>query len=395
MPLTRRNFLRTSLVAAGGAVTGRSAIAAAPSANLISTEVISVQPHLYHGWPTLARRANGQLLLVYSGGREAHVCPFGRVDWMTSDDEGGSWTWPRTLLDSAIDDRDAGVLETAKGTILVTTFTSSAWEPILEQGEQQFADGHRDAWSSAQLDRWRAVRRRLSAEQRAAELSTWMIRSVDGGTTWSARYEVPVNSPHGPVQLCNGQLLYAGKQLWRENHRVGVTHSSDDGLTWGPLVEIPPREGDDPQNYHELHAVDTAEGRIIVHIRNHNPRHDRETLQTHSDDGGRTWAVPCSIGVWGLPSHLLRLRDGRLLMTYGHRRPPLGNQARLSEDGGRTWSAEIVLSSDGASGDLGYPSTVELEDGTLLTVWYERLASTPHAVLRQARWHLRAAGNKE
>ena len=49
-------------------------------------------------------------------------------------------------------------------------------------------------------------------------------------------------------------------------------------------------------------------------------------------DGGKTWSVPHTIGVWGLPSFLLRLRDGRLLMSYGHRRAPLGNQARISSD---------------------------------------------------------------
>lgn len=114
----------------------------------------------------------------------------------------------------------------------------------------------------------------------------------------------------------------------------------------------------------------------------------RSGLQSESPDGGRTWSVPHPIGVWGLPSHLLRLRDGRLLMTYGHRRPPLGNQARLSDDEGRTWSEPVVLSADGASDDLGYPSTVELADGTLLTVWYEALKGDPMAVLRQARWRL-------
>src|SRR6266513_1642838 len=108
MHLTRRQAL-----AAGSALllTARHA-PAAPSIAVESTAVISKQPHLYHGWPTLARRKNGQLLLVCSGGREAHVCPFGRVELMTSDDEGKTWTWPRVLLDSAIDDRDAGVLET-------------------------------------------------------------------------------------------------------------------------------------------------------------------------------------------------------------------------------------------------------------------------------------------
>jgi hypothetical protein len=98
--------------------------------------------------------------------------------------------------------------------------------------------------------------------------------------------------------------------------------------------------------------------------------------------------VPHSIGVWGLPSHLLRLRDGRLLMTYGHRRPPYGNQTRISEDQGDTWSEPIIVSGDGAGGDLGYPSTVQLDDSSLVTVWYEKLASAPRSVLRQARWTL-------
>jgi hypothetical protein len=77
-------------------------------------------------------------------------------------------------------------------------------------------------------------------------------------------------------------------------------------------------------------------------------------------------------------------------MTYGYRRVPFGNQARLSSDHGRSWSEPITISADGHSGDIGYPSTVELADGDLLTVWYEALAGSPRAVLRQARWRLTA-----
>jgi len=101
-------------------------------------------------------------------------------------------------------------------------------------------------------------------------------------------------------------------------------------------------------------------------------------------------AINWRLGVWGLPSHLLRLRDDRLLMTYGHRRPPFGNQARLSADHGRSWSEPVIISGDGTGGDLGYPSTVELRDGSLLTVWYEQMAGGARAVLRQARWSLRS-----
>ena len=126
----------------------------------------------------------------------------------------------------------------------------------------------------------------------------------------------------------------------------------------------------------------------MVQIRNHNKQNSGETLQTESTDGGKTWSAPHAIGVWGLPSHLLRLQDKRLLMTYGHRRPPFGNQARLSEDGGRTWSEPLILSGDGAGGDLGYPSTVQLTDGSLLSVWYEAMKGYRGAVLRQARWKL-------
>jgi hypothetical protein len=81
--------------------------------------LISQQPEFYDGWPTLARRKTGELLLVYSGGRESHICPFGRVELMRSSDEGANWSWPEVLLDSAIDDyRELHAVETAGGRIL-------------------------------------------------------------------------------------------------------------------------------------------------------------------------------------------------------------------------------------------------------------------------------------
>jgi len=242
------------------------------------------------------------------------------------------------------------------------------------------------SWSPERLAAWRSARDRLDPGARHAELGQWIIRSEDSGRTWSIRQPSIVNSPHGPVALSDGRLLYAGKELWTGGRRVGVCESRDDGRTWQWLSELPVRPGDNAAAYHELHAVETVSGRILVQLRNHNSVNDRETLQCESDDGGRTWTTPHSIGVWGLPSHLLRLRDGRLLMTYGHRRAPFGNQARLSADDGRTWSAAMIVSGDGAGQDLGYPSTVELSGGDLLTVWYEQLAGQPKAVLRQAVW---------
>lgn len=382
--MQRRTFLAGTTAATVG-LSSFSARLYADTTNsfeVLETKVISQQPTLYHGWPTLTRGGDGTLYVVCSGGRESHVCPFGRVELMRSHDDGETWTFPEVVLDGPIDDRDAGILVTSKGTILITTFTSLAYVPIYERA---LSSG---GWSSEKLARWRAAHTRVDAETRNAALGTWMTRSTDGGVTFSARYDCLVDSPHGPIELSDGRLLYAGKQLWTGEKKIGVCQSTDDGASWQWLADIPTRAPDDPKNYHELHAVEASDGTLIVQIRNHNPTSKYETLQCESSDGGKTWSTPHSIGVWGYPSHLLKLNDGRLLMSYGHRRQPIGNQARLSEDHGQTWSDPLPISTDATSTDLGYPSTIELTNGTLVTLWYERMQNSDKAVLRQAKWKL-------
>ena len=228
--MRRRDFLSTS-----AATAATLSAQTAPRRQVESIRTISRQPEFYHGWPTLARLRNAELVLAYSGGRDAHVCPFGRVEWMRSRDGGRTWSWPEVLLDSPIDDRDSGVLETASGSLLVTTFTSLAYETVLKGAS---------GWAAEKLERWQAANLRATPEQRSALLDTWMLRSTDGGMTWSAPYRVPVNSPHGPTQLADGRLLYAGKQLWQAAQKVGVCESTDDGKTWRWLSDIPTRPGD-------------------------------------------------------------------------------------------------------------------------------------------------------
>lgn len=388
LPVSRRAMLSASATAL---LAGRNAISFAASAppefQVDEIKTISLQSDRYHGWPTLIRRKNGELLVVCSGGRHSHVCPFGRIELIKSYDDGATWTYARTLLDGPTDDRDAGILETAKGTLLVTTFTSLAYEPGLQKA---IADAERGKPSMPpqQLAKWQAAHARIPEGQHKQHLGCWMLSSEDGGLNWSPASRVPVNSPHGPINLSDGRLFYPGVALWENGRKVGYSFSEDDGKTWSALVEFPIRDGDDGAAYHELHGVEAADGRLIVQIRNHNKTNDRETLQTHSTDGGKTWAEPYSIGVWGLPSHLLKLSDSRLLMSYGHRRAPLGNQARISEDNGRTWSAPLILQDAATSGDLGYPSTAEVAPGRLVTVWYEKVKGNKFAQLRMANWRL-------
>jgi hypothetical protein len=101
---------------------------------------------------------------------------------MHSNDEGRNWSWPRVLLDGAIDDRDSGIVETQRGTLLVTTFTSLAYEATLKKQLAQ------PTWEAARIARWKAAHDRISPDERKEELGEFLIRSTDGGVTWSEPY---------------------------------------------------------------------------------------------------------------------------------------------------------------------------------------------------------------
>jgi hypothetical protein len=72
----------------------------------------------------------------------------------------------------------------------------------------------------------------------------------------------------------------------------------------------------------------------------------------------------------GNPPSMVKLKDGRLAITYGYRAEPFGIQARLSSDNGETWTDPIVLRDDGGNWDIGYTRTVQRPDGKLVTVYY-------------------------
>jgi hypothetical protein len=94
-------------------------------------------------------------------------------------------------------------------------------------------------------------------------------------------------------------------------------------------------------------------------------------FQSHSDDGGKTWSRPISSGISGYPAHLLRLHDGRLLCTAGHRFDPWGVQAVVSADDGRTWNTKEtkIIRDDSLEGWTTYPMSSQLRDGSIFTTY--------------------------
>lgn len=334
-------------------------------------------PATYHGWPTLINAGGDRLMAVCSGGRQRHICPYGRVYLYTSDDGGRTWSAPSHLSGGPLDDRDAGIIKARDGSLLVNYFTSIHFMDISDPPSS-----------------WNEIEKAVTLDTLKKEHGFFMVRSEDGGRTWSEKYAVPVNNVHGPALLEDGTLLWIGKeisgtavQLARKGERNIAASSSDNGLTWNIVSELPHLPGQSVQDWHEFHAVQAQDGTVIAQFRNHalsgGKQTEITTWQTESGDNGHTWSEPHFI-CYGFPSHLLRLPDGTILMSYGYRKKPYGNRFRISRDNGKSWSDEAVLSDDGENDDLGYPSSALLSDGTIATLWYQNRKGT--ALLRCKRW---------
>ncbi len=56
---------------------------------------------------------------------------------------------------------------------------------------------------------------------------------------------------------------------------------------------------------------------------------------------------------------------------YGERNRPFGVRAMLSRNLGESWGPEVIqLAADAHSRDCGYPSSVEIEPGKVVTMYY-------------------------
>ena len=98
-----------------------------PRAELLWTKVLCKEEGRYIGWPSVCRAPNGDLLAVFSGDRDAHVCPWGKVQMVRSTDGGTTWSKPVNICNTILDDRDAGIITLDDGALVMAWFTSIAY----------------------------------------------------------------------------------------------------------------------------------------------------------------------------------------------------------------------------------------------------------------------------
>jgi len=323
----------------------------------------------YCAWPSITRLANGDLIVLFCESEE-HLGPDGRILAMRSKDNGKSWQGPQVVYDTIIDDRECGLTALRDGRLLVHLW-STQWT------EKAYLNLAKNSYESSVLQRWITQVKQPDYLQAGHWQKAWLSISSDHGRTWSEPMDGP-DSVHGGVQLADGSILVAGYR----NHSsyCGVYKSDSTASAWQEIATV---RSPQPDSFYfgEPHVAQLKSGRIIMMIRATETKYNDQgkkcfLWETWSDDGGKTWMKPYPIPLWGFPPHLLLLQDGRLLCTYGYRRAPFGQRACLSDDG-ITWKLddEIILRQDAINGDLGYPASIELESGKILTVYYQPDAS--------------------
>lgn len=351
-------------------------------------------PFAYFGWPSVTRLPDGTLAMVASGFRLKHVCPFGKGIICYSKDEGRHWTRPTVLLDTSLDDRDCGIAVFADGRVILTSFNNTLeFQKSVNERER---NAHPDEEAAHELiDAYIKASAQMNREE--ADVGSMYLLSEDGGYTFGEVRRAPITSPHGPFPALNGELLYIGR-------RFSANNTFDDGAQ--PYIECWRLNAEDEFEFVstipnvsdkygvllscEPHAIQLPSGKIVVHIRvqRGGERPYFTVYQSESLDGGKSFSPPIRLlsEKGGSPAHLMLHSSGVLISTYGYRESPYGIRVMFSKDEGVTWDTDYVLSADGESGDLGYPATVELNDGSLLTVYYQKIGR--ESVILQRTWRV-------
>ena len=349
-------------------LSSESGLAVSPAenhANVIRNFVIYESPGRYCAWPSLTRTSEGDLIVLFTRSEE-HLGPDGAIMLSRSTNNGETWLSPVEVYNSPIDDRESGLTTLRDGRIL-----THIWSTF--HTKETYALLHPKSYQADVLARWTRYVERSEYRSAKKVQGAWTVISNDGGRTWSGLLPGH-DSIHGGIETSRGGLLVSSYRTSRGSITV---HSADSvsGL-WRQVASIDSPLTDSVA-FGEPHLLQLASGRVIMMIRaTAIPFNDQDPKcvlwETYSDDEGKTWVKPYATPLWGFPPHLALTSDGRVLCTYGYRRPPYGQRACVSNDGIQ-WSLrdETILRDDAPNGDLGYPASIELEPGVVLTVYYQ------------------------
>ena len=216
--------------------------------------------------------------------------------------------------------------------------------------------------------------------------STWwgmLIRSDDGGQTWSKPERLPddIAGPikNKPVLLADGRLL-CGSSTEDNGWRVHMEWTSDAGKTW---ERTRPSLNDGELGRPFSRRFSATASKLQILCRNRLPR---PSLESWSDDGGKTWSK-----LELTDAAASRLRHRR--RDAGRRPPPAGLQPHASRPLAAQRRRRPTTARPGKPrsswktqpGEYSYPAVIQTPDGLVHITYTWKRQRVKHVIVDPAK----------
>jgi len=306
---------------------------------MLETKVISTKgTRQWQGIPTIERAPNGRLWCAFftGGPREPDIDNYVLIT--TSDDDGQTWTQPRTAVE--------------------WSGATRVFDPCL--------------WHDPEGKFWLFFNVANLGEKHHSVAAITTTESSSDSPRWSEPFMVDLSVPYA-FRLNKPTVTKSGKWLlpvtWAREapdgwfagstQLQGVAISSDKGRNWqlhGALVA--------PEWALENMVVERSDGTLWMLIRNGSG----VIMESVSMDGGISWSEPAKTALVnpGTRFYIRRLNSGRLLLiNTPNPEERTSLFACLSRDDGVTFGKGLNL--DGRE-NVSYPDAVQAPDGKIYTV---------------------------
>ena len=220
------------------------------------------------------------------------------------------------------------------------------------------------------------------------------VRSVDGGTSWSAPVTVShdgvfgAHSFHALHVMPSGGLVLSWLGGAAGEAGVWVTHSTDHGATWANETLV---DGGTTCECCRTALASAPDGTLYLAWRHVYPGNLRDIVVARSDDQGATWSSPRSVHAdgWSFdgcpragPSILVDAAGHLHVAWWTGKSGAAGVWYARSADRAETFGAPVAL---GVS-ETSRPAHVQLAarpGGGLLAVWDDGTTGSPTILLRR------------
>jgi len=350
-------------------VAALSIVCCLPLAQALAEEPLTLHERV----KTLDFRSPGRAVLLRNG----HFGTVSKGKYLTSSDNGASWTTEAEITSGPGPKIDGGLLIEDQQGRLVLVYRDDLGMKLERTPDNRPLPG--------------------------ARLQIWSTRSVDGGKSWGAHQRL-IHGFCGAMidAICtDGNRLVVPLQELRYDppRHVTIVFSSGDGAkTWERSLDLDIGGNGMEDGGFEATVAQRQDRSLLMLLRTTRDH----VWQTESTDGGRTWTIPSEtdIEASNSPSFLLSLTSGKLALVWNPVRPTDGRDwprrikpryaerpdsvyreemlLAFSKDGGTSWTSPQVIAQQ-PGGKLRYAYMWERNPGEIWLAlrgkWYELLES--------------------